>query len=1037
MKIKNQLILTFFSIFLCLIGLETVSAQIIDDNDIGDIIIVSKENESFIYITIPKKKSIYRHKLTAQSPSKEINIEREFTRVDFNHNFRKPTALAYQNGKLLVCDVKTVFEADITTLEVKPLVEDLDEPEAIAVSDEGRVAVHDDSKGKVFLYEEIYDPENVRQIKKIATYDYDEVDRMLFIANDLLILDSKKERISLNEDPLWTIKLQTENRNKYLMDLNSLLAKVNETDSIQDFTVRNGVYYLSNKTTISAFVPNSSQKSENHQILNPRPVRFSSSPRSRITSTRDELLVKEQGNKNILRVPRPVPVRINFEIPDESDKLPNARQPLENIIIQQRKALADLYNYLWDKSLLEPEDYKVTNEYSNARAFLRDEKIRNKLLLERPDLTRDEIRNKSYLDPLTKIFCQLNKSLCIKDAPSKMPLKINQILRLPKVPIETDFIYLSTFLNGKSVKEHITERVILDQQSLFPAEQLLRINKSYIRTTESEILYIKNSPGDLLLPATIWKLNVFVNGADYYTKDSELRTLLKYPGIIIDDEQKFDSKSFNTSVPTAPAYQDETEKIRESRKLLLTNIDYNSSSPLELTNEEIYIGIAENLSNLRPHIDLNDVWHVKGDNNATVKPMVFENPGDPGRNDTPSKSLIYHANHVGGIIASRSPIVPGLLPGAKLFFINNESADSTAKLRDGIRDAIGANVKIFNFSFTRGPETTDGSNEQLFTQIGISKSGLFITAAGNDGKDLGSSATIPAPIKLSNQMDNVLGVGAIDNDKNIFTHWQCNPNAPNVDDRKCPGSNYGKTYVQILAPGLNIYSTSFENKNAIATGTSQSTPMVASAAGMIYLKVSQSLDRPPGSNTPTNLPLNVKARLIYTTDWTKDYANKVWGGSLNFGRAINHPTKNLLVYTNRDRVFSFIPKTAGIKISNLNPEIDDPSCFLDLPVGRGKCPAEPIPFSNILRIQLLDVEKKLFSVFYLEQAENNQQQLRILRNVQFQALNIPCKSLSELNKETNEFQLSINSCQEYPMGIVLTDIYDYTAATPVGYISFR
>ncbi|WLR43043.1 cell wall-binding repeat-containing protein [Bacillus carboniphilus] len=89
----------------------------------------------------------------------------------------------------------------------------------------------------------------------------------------------------------------------------------------------------------------------------------------------------------------------------------------------------------------------------------------------------------------------------------------------------------------------------------------------------------------------------------------------------------------------------------------------------------------------------------------------------------------------------------------------------------------------------------------------IQKNVLVIAAAGNESTNRES---FPAA------SNNVLGVGALDNRLNSLANY----------------SNYG-SWVSVSAPGTNIFSTYLNNTYRSSSGTSMSSPFVASLAAMI------------------------------------------------------------------------------------------------------------------------------------------------------------------------------------------------------------
>lgn len=130
---------------------------------------------------------------------------------------------------------------------------------------------------------------------------------------------------------------------------------------------------------------------------------------------------------------------------------------------------------------------------------------------------------------------------------------------------------------------------------------------------------------------------------------------------------------------------------------------------------------------------------------------------------------------------------------------------------------------------------------------------LFVFAAGNDGSDNDKFPSAPASVGG----DNVISVAA---------------SYGNVSLAKF--SNYGKTKVDIAAPGVFINSAIPANRYLEVSGTSQASPRVAAAAAQI-LEVNGNLS-----------PKEVKKILMETVDY-KDFlkGKVVSGGVLNHKRA--------------------------------------------------------------------------------------------------------------------------------------------------------
>lgn len=109
---------------------------------------------------------------------------------------------------------------------------------------------------------------------------------------------------------------------------------------------------------------------------------------------------------------------------------------------------------------------------------------------------------------------------------------------------------------------------------------------------------------------------------------------------------------------------------------------------------------------------------------------------------------------------------------------------------------------------------------------------LFVLSAGNERCNLDVLSTVPCldkyggnagyPAALSNELDNVISVGAIASDGTISSF-----------------SNYGETRVQVFAPGTAIFTTSLSGSNptySSRSGTSYASPIVAGIATLILQK---------------------------------------------------------------------------------------------------------------------------------------------------------------------------------------------------------
>ena len=174
-----------------------------------------------------------------------------------------------------------------------------------------------------------------------------------------------------------------------------------------------------------------------------------------------------------------------------------------------------------------------------------------------------------------------------------------------------------------------------------------------------------------------------------------------------------------------------------------------------------------------------------------------------------------HGTHVAGLVGARGNNALGLTGvcwSAKLMVVKFMSVFGRGKPDDaanGIRYAVREGARIVNASFG-----TSSQNEKLNDAIAYAKSkgALVVVAAGNDGKNIDTTPSYPA----SSSSANILAVAATTSKGGLASF-----------------SNYGKTAVDVAAPGDDILSTYLFNGYQTLDGTSMASPIVAGVAAMI------------------------------------------------------------------------------------------------------------------------------------------------------------------------------------------------------------
>ncbi|WP_059171349.1 S8 family serine peptidase [Bacillus sp. FJAT-27445] len=172
-----------------------------------------------------------------------------------------------------------------------------------------------------------------------------------------------------------------------------------------------------------------------------------------------------------------------------------------------------------------------------------------------------------------------------------------------------------------------------------------------------------------------------------------------------------------------------------------------------------------------------------------------------------------HGTHVAGTLSAQNNEfgVVGTAPGAEIYSIkvlNNSGEGSYSQVIQGIEWAIDQQMNIISMSF-------GGMTPSLALHEAIKKANekgiLLVASAGNFGMGEETEA-YPA------RFPEVLSVGAIDNTK-----------------QRASFSSTGSE-LDLVAPGVNIFSTTYDGEYGYNSGTSMAAPHVAGAAAVIWSK---------------------------------------------------------------------------------------------------------------------------------------------------------------------------------------------------------
>lgn len=173
-----------------------------------------------------------------------------------------------------------------------------------------------------------------------------------------------------------------------------------------------------------------------------------------------------------------------------------------------------------------------------------------------------------------------------------------------------------------------------------------------------------------------------------------------------------------------------------------------------------------------------------------------------------------HGTMVAGIVAALDNDIGtvGIAPEVELYAVkvlDSEGIGTSRAIRRGIEWAIDNDMQVVNMSFgctSKLPQEVKAALKKAY-QAGI----VLVAAAGNEGTTSGEENSIRAPARNT----QVIAVGAIDELDNRYSF-----------------SSSGDT-LELVGPGVKIYSTLMGGGYANLTATSASAPHVAGVAALL------------------------------------------------------------------------------------------------------------------------------------------------------------------------------------------------------------
>lgn len=166
-----------------------------------------------------------------------------------------------------------------------------------------------------------------------------------------------------------------------------------------------------------------------------------------------------------------------------------------------------------------------------------------------------------------------------------------------------------------------------------------------------------------------------------------------------------------------------------------------------------------------------------------------------------------HGTHVAGIIAAQNNDfgIKGIAPNVELYAIkvlDKYGSGHHSQIINGIEWAVQNNLDIVNLSLS----SEEGSKSLKLAVDEAYKKGVHIVAAS--GNHLSNTFSEDQEVMYPAKYESVIAVGAID------------------QSNKHPKFSGSGPELEIVAPGVNIYSTFMNNTYESHTGTSMATPYV-------------------------------------------------------------------------------------------------------------------------------------------------------------------------------------------------------------------
>lgn len=271
-----------------------------------------------------------------------------------------------------------------------------------------------------------------------------------------------------------------------------------------------------------------------------------------------------------------------------------------------------------------------------------------------------------------------------------------------------------------------------------------------------------------------------------------------------------------------------SQQMKQSKAIVLSIMQQarvDEGKDLDKISEQLNDANDYYTNQLKYHLNMDfNGREVVGDDVDDITDTDYGNNRVAGPADAMEHAL--HGTHVAGIIAAvrnNGIGMDGVANNVEILPVravpDGDEYDKDIAL--GIRYAVDNGAKVINTSFGKYFSThPEWVNDAI--KYAAKHDVLIVNASGNEGKNLDENRVYPNDQWQGQEeeiADNFLNVGALN-----YNYGEM---------LVAPFSNYGKSNIDVFAPGMQIWSTAPSDKYKFLQGTSMASPEVAGVAAVI------------------------------------------------------------------------------------------------------------------------------------------------------------------------------------------------------------